>query len=84
MNVDGTNVQLQVAARLRYGAGRHKEREGEMVKVLEIFAWIFAFVAGLSIGLAAILWLQWTLVVVVVLVAAMAAGLWWLERGQRR
>ncbi len=53
-----------------------------MARLIETAAWIFAFVAGLSIGLAAILWLQWTLVVVVVLVAAMAAGLWWIERGE--
>lgn len=76
MIVNSANVQLQVAAPVCYGPGRYKEREGEMVK------WIFAFVAGLSIGLAAIIWLQWTLVVVVVLVAAMAAGVWWIERGE--
>ena len=50
--------------------------------LIETAAWIFAFVAGLSIGLAAILYLQWTFVAVMVLVAAMAAGLWWIERGK--
>ena len=58
-------------------------RWSKIEATIEAAAWLCAFAGGLVIGLVGILWLQWSCVVLVGLVAAMAAGLYWIERSGR-